>query len=135
MISTRGGSPLRSVTERAARMIASTCARARAGRRSRTWRSAAAGSSSRSLRERRPLDQRGQLAGGVLVEREQRRADRAGSVADQPARGLDRGGVAVGLEELAERPEAGPQAGGGRGGGVVRQEPGALGPPAGGGGG
>jgi hypothetical protein len=55
------------------------------------------------------FEQRGELAGQAVVEREQRCADRACGVADEPACGLDSGRVALAFEQLTEGPEAAPQ--------------------------
>jgi hypothetical protein len=69
------------------------------------------------------VDQRAQLVRGGVVERQERRPDRPGGVADEAAGGLDGGRVALALEELAERPEAGPQRERGGEVDVVDQEP------------
>ena len=69
------------------------------------------------------VEQGGQLAGRGAVEREERGADRAGDVADEPARVLDRGRVALALEEPAQRPKARPELTGGREVDVVDQQP------------
>ena len=55
------------------------------------------------------FEQGGELAGGGIVEGQQRGADRAGGVAEELARGLDRGWIALVFEELAEWPEARPE--------------------------
>ena len=85
-------------------------------RRLKTW-------SSGGLRERRVVDQRAQLARGGVVEGQERRPDRPGRVADEAAGGLDGGRVALALQELAQRPEAGPQLARGGEVDVVDQEP------------
>jgi hypothetical protein len=59
------------------------------------------------------LEQPGQFGARIVVEGEERRTDRPGRVADERARGLDGGRVALALEEVAERPQFGQEVAGG----------------------
>jgi hypothetical protein len=73
------------------------------------------------------VEQGAQLARRGAVEGQQRRPRRPGRIADETAGGLDGGRVALALEELPQRREAGPQLARGRqvdvnGGGRVAEE-------------
>jgi hypothetical protein len=73
------------------------------------------------------VEERAQLAPRGVAEGQERRPDRPRGIADEAARGLDRGRVALALQELTQRPEAGPQLARGRqvdvnGGGRVAEE-------------
>ena len=59
------------------------------------------------------FEQVGELAGRGVVERQEWCADGRCGVAQEPAAALDRCGVAVAFEELAERPQAGLEFAGG----------------------